>query len=161
MRVLDILSGTTVDGPGLRTSIYFAGCPHHCPGCHNPQSWNIGGGVEMSVDEIAAKAISEELPVTFSGGDPLLQHQELKHLASILKEQAINIWCYTGYQFEDILQNRQLLDTVALMDVLVDGPFIQNLRNKSLRFKGSENQRLIDIPRTLASGKVVLWTDDE
>ena len=103
MRVLDIIEGTVVDGVGLRTSIYFAGCTHHCPGCHNPQSWNPDDGHEMSVDEILEQVREYGLNVTFSGGDPLMQIDNgLLHLADRIHSLGLNIWCYTGYTIEEI-----------------------------------------------------------
>lgn len=146
MRILDIVQDSIVDGPGLRTVVFFAGCPHHCIGCHNPESWNPGGGIKMSVEEIATKCLSNPLnEITFSGGDPLYQVEELAQLAIILKRHKKNIWCYTGYVYEDLL-NRQdpnihlLLENI---DVLVDGPFVLSKRDLSLSYRGSSNQRLI------------------
>ncbi len=102
LRVLDIVGGTSVDGPGLRTSIYFAGCSHHCPGCHNPQSWDAAGGVEMSIDEIMAVIDENDFNVTFSGGDPLLQAEGVGELARRLKADGRTVWCYTGYTYEEV-----------------------------------------------------------
>ncbi|MDE5752887.1 MAG: radical SAM protein, partial [Duncaniella sp.] len=100
MRVIDIVPGTTVDGPGLRTAIYFAGCRHRCPGCHNPQSWSEEAGREMEIDDILAVVDENGFDVTFSGGDPMFQAEELYKLARRIKESGRNIWCYTGYLYE-------------------------------------------------------------
>ncbi len=158
IRVLDILEDTMVDGPGFRTSIYCSGCGHHCPGCHNPQSWNFDGGREMSTEEIMK--IIEADPyanVTFSGGDPMYQAVGFAELArEIHKRTNKDIWCYTGFTFESLINHdqRELLEQI---DVLVDGPFIEKLRNTDLLFRGSSNQRLIDVQSSLYECKIVLW----
>ena len=156
--ILDILEDTTVDGPGFRTSVYCAGCPRRCPGCHNPQSWNIDNGHPMAIDEILEIILADEFAdVTFSGGDPMLQAQGFARLAAAIKEKSNkNIWCFTGYLFEEVLENPVQKELLQHIDVLVDGPFVQALRDEQLRFRGSSNQRVIDVPRSLASGAVVL-----
>ena len=151
LRVLHIVEGTSVDGPGLRTSIYLAGCNHHCPGCHNPDSWDFKGGEERTLDELMQVIAYNEAPVTLSGGDPRALIHRIK------QELGYNIWCFTGYTWEDITANSTLLDVVRELDVLVEGPFIHAERDISLRFRGSRNQRLIDVQRTLAAGHVSLW----
>ncbi|MDE5626274.1 MAG: 4Fe-4S cluster-binding domain-containing protein, partial [Muribaculaceae bacterium] len=98
--MLDIIPGTSVDGPGLRTSIYFAGCAHRCPGCHNPQSWDFTAGNEMSINEIVEEVDRHGFNVTFSGGDPLYQLPALIPLAKALREKGYTIWCYTGFRYE-------------------------------------------------------------
>lgn len=160
MRVLDILPWTTADGPGFRTSVYFAGCTVHCPGCHNPQSWDPEGGFEFDVATLAERIIGMGNDVTFSGGDPLLQSEELGRLAEVLKQAGKNIWCYTGRLYEEVAADprfRQVLDNI---DVLVDGPFIERLRDTTLLFCGSSNQRLIDIRASRAEGRPVIWHSD-
>lgn len=158
IQVLDILEDTMVDGPGFRTSIYCAGCRHQCPGCHNPQSWAFDGGREMTTEQIMK--IIEADPyanVTFSGGDPMYQASGFAELArEIHKRTNKDIWCYTGFTFESLInpEQRELLE---LLDVLVDGPFIEKLRDTDLLFRGSSNQRLIDVQASLYKGKVVLW----
>lgn len=158
IRVLDILEDTMVDGPGFRTSIYCAGCRHQCPGCHNPQSWAFDGGRKMTTEQIMK--IIEADPyanVTFSGGDPMYQASGFAELArEIHKRTNKDIWCYTGFTFESLInpEQRELLE---LLDVLVDGPFIEKLRDTDLLFRGSSNQRLIDVQASLYKGKVVLW----
>ena len=145
MRVLDIVDGTSVDGPGLRTSIYFAGCTHHCPGCHNPQSWDADGGREMSVEEIMSVVRENDFNVTFSGGDPLLQVDALVPLAEAIRAEGYTIWCYTGYLYEAVKADERLNRILPLLDALVDGPFVEALRDTSLRFRGSSNQRIIEL----------------
>ncbi len=157
LKVLKIIDGTTVDGPGLRTSIYFAGCTHHCEGCHNPQSWDMSGGVDLTEDEIVARVVENDLDVTFSGGDPLMQITQLVPIASRIKNLGKNIWCYTGYSFEDILSSPTLSAILPYVDVIVDGPFILPQRNISLHFRGSENQRVIDVKKSMTGEIVTLF----
>lgn len=145
LRVLDIVGGTSVDGPGLRTSIYFAGCSHHCPGCHNPQSWDPQGGRLMSVEEIMEVVRENDFNVTFSGGDPLFQAEALLPLAKAVKAEGYTIWCYTGYLYEDVIADECLSAVLKYVDVLVDGPFVMDLRDTSLLFRGSSNQRIIEL----------------
>ncbi len=158
LRILHIVEGTSVDGPGLRTSIYMAGCNHHCPGCHNPASWNPQGGEERSLDELMQVIAYNEAPVTLSGGDPLQQPDGTRALISRIKhELGYNVWCYTGYTWEEIVNDPKLFKVVKELDVLVDGPFKMAERDISLRFRGSRNQRLIDVQRTLDTGVLTLW----
>lgn len=148
MRVIDIVPGTTVDGPGLRTSIYFAGCPHHCPGCHNPQSWDPDSGREMSIDEILYEVEENGFDVTFTGGDPFFQPVELAELAQRISLAGKKIWCYTGYLYENIVSDPEMKKVLDHVEVLVDGPFVEALKDKDLLFRGSSNQRLIEISRS-------------
>lgn len=156
LRVLNIAEGTSVDGPGLRTSIYFAGCNHHCEGCHNPQSWDRNGGKEWSVDELMHVINYNDFPVTFTGGDPLLQIDELIVLARRIKEElGKNIWCYTGYLWEDVIQNPKFMKLLPYIDVMVEGPFIFAQRDITLLFKGSANQRLVNVQESLKQNKTI------
>ena len=159
LRVLSIIEDTTVDGPGFRTCIYCAGCTHVCEGCHNPQSWNRGGGEEMNIDNIMQVIKADPFAnVTFSGGDPMLQAEAFTALAKEIKRQTKkDIWCYTGFTFEALLKDKERRALLEQLDVLVDGPFVRSLRDVRLRFRGSSNQRLIDVKTSLASGKVALW----
>ncbi len=145
IRVLDILEETMADGPGLRTSIYCTGCLHHCPGCHNPQSWDMNGGHEMSIDEIMDIIISDEFSnVSFSGGDPFYQVEAFTELARRIKEETDKtIWCWTGFTYEEIIADKRLAAMLPYLDVLVDGPFIMEKKDPELLFRGSSNQRII------------------
>ena len=147
IRILDILEETMMDGPGLRTSIYCAGCAHHCPGCHNPQSWDFAGGREVTVDELLEVIKADEFAnVTFSGGDPLYQVEAFTELARRIKEETDKtIWCYTGYTYEEVLADKRLSQILPYLDALVDGPFVEALRDTSLPFRGSSNQRIINL----------------
>lgn len=160
MRVLDIVAGTTVDGPGLRTSIYFAGCTHHCPECHNPESWDMAGGNDMSIDDILSRVIEEDFDVTFTGGDPLAQIDSLVELAARIKEAGKSIWCYTGYLYEEVASDSSLSRILPYIDVLVDGRFHIAERDVKLLFKGSRNQRLIDVRKSTPEAPVI-WQSPE
>jgi len=155
--VLDIVEDTMVDGPGLRTTIYCAGCPNACPGCHNPQSWDIHNGRMMSTDEIMRIVMADDFAnVTFSGGDPMFQPEGFAELARAIRDRSHKtIWCYTGLTFERAIEDDARRQLLELIDVLVDGPFVQSLRSPDLPFRGSSNQRLIDVPRSLETGKAV------
>lgn len=155
--VLRIIRGTTVDGPGLRTSIYLAGCIHHCPGCHNPQSWDPQAGDELSLKEILRIVNEEDFDVTLTGGDPLLNPETTAILIRSLKENRRNVWVYTGYTWEDITNSPKLLNAIREADILVDGPFIEAQKNPDLPFRGSSNQRIIDIQASLKSGVISLF----
>ena len=148
-----------VDGPGFRTAIYAAGCPNACPGCHNPESWDIRRGREMSTDEILKKVLADPFAdVTFSGGDPMFQPEGFTELAQAIKQRSgKNIWCYTGYTYERLLRNPRQAQLLSYIDVLVDGRYRQDLRDESLRFRGSSNQRLIDVQASLHRNEVVMY----
>mgnify|MGYP003295736933 CR=1 FL=1 len=156
--ILEIVEDTTVDGPGFRTTVYCAGCPNRCPGCHNPQSWDIANGRETDVEDILDVILADPFAdVTFSGGDPMFQPVGFAALARAIKERSSkNIWCYTGYLFEDLLKNIQQKELLEYIDVLVDGRFVEVLKDESLRFRGSSNQRIIDVQASLSSGTTVL-----
>ena len=147
-----------VDGPGFRTSIYCAGCRHKCHGCHNPQSWDFSGGREMSTEELMRIIVADPYAnVTFSGGDPMYQAAGFAELArAIHRRTNKDIWCFTGFRFEDLFQHdqRELLEQ---LDVLVDGPYVASLRDPDLLFRGSSNQRIIDVQASLFASEVVLW----
>ena len=150
IRVLDIKYGTSVDGIGLRTSIYCAGCQNHCPGCHNPQSWNENGGEPISVEVLFKNIVDADMNVTFTGGDPMLHPEGFIELAQMIKDNTNkNIWCYTGYKFEDLIQHPTRRKLVELCDVIVDGPYVESERDLSLHFRGSRNQRVIDVQKSL------------
>lgn len=159
INVIDIIEDTTVDGPGFRTSIYCAGCTHHCHGCHNPQSWNSDAGHPMTTDEIMKVIEADPFAnVTFSGGDPMQQPEGFTELACTIKERTHKtIWCYTGYTYETLLRMPKQRELLQHIDVLVDGPFIKAQRCTDRPFRGSKNQRLINVPSSLSQGHVVEW----
>lgn len=156
LKYLSIAEGTSVDGPGLRTSIYFAGCRHHCEGCHNPQSWDINNGKPVTIDELLAVIRYNEFPVTFTGGDPFFQAEGVAELARQIKQEfGYNIWCYTGYLWEEVIQHPEFMPLLQYVDVIVDGRFVLKERNISLLFRGSNNQRIIDVQQSLQTKTIV------
>lgn len=162
LSILDIVEDTMVDGPGFRTSIYCAGCPNACPGCHNPKSWNIENGRMMTTEDIMKIIESDPFAnVTFSGGDPMFQPEGFTELAQAIRKRTNKtIWCFSGFTFEALVRNEKQRELLRLIDVLVDGPFVQALRDEDLLFRGSSNQRLIDVPRSLEEGRAVLYRPD-
>lgn len=163
MRYHNITHDDMLNGKGLRTVLWVSGCEHHCTNCHNPVTWDINGG--LFFDENAERELFECLApgyisgVTFSGGDPLHMENraEITRLAKKIKEKMPdkNIWLYTGYLWEQISN----LEVVNYIDVLVDGKFVEELKDNLLHWKGSSNQRIIDVPATLKKGEVVLFED--
>lgn len=143
MRVLQIVKGTAADGPGLRNSVYLAGCIHKCPGCHNPESWSFLAGKRMAPLEVFREVYDDFADVTFTGGDPMLQWTEVYEVCHYLKERGKNIWLYTGYDYEDIVSRAP--EILQVIDVLVDGKYDQSKREVTKRFAGSTNQRIIHL----------------
>ena len=156
-----IVGDSIVDGPGIRTTVFSQGCPHHCPGCHNPETWAFGCGTPMEEETIVEIVRSNPLcrGVTFSGGEPFAQAAGFAKLARLLKQKGYEVASYSGYTFEQLLESdrdqRELLETI---DVLIDGPFLRDQRSLELSFRGSRNQRIIDVPRSLAEGRAVCIT---
>ncbi len=148
-QVLDIIKGTTVDGPGFRTAIYFAGCLHKCPGCHNPQSWDFHAGTEMSLEDLMGIIKEEDFDVTLTGGDPLYNPESIANLAKPIKQTGHTVWLYTGFTIEEIIASPSLSLPLPYIDTIVDGPFILSLRDPDLPFRGSSNQRIITNPSSL------------
>ena len=143
--IMEVLEQTMADGPGFRTSIYCAGCNHHCKGCHNPQSWDMANGHWVTVQELLDIIKADDMSnVTFSGGDPFYQVEAFTELARRIKEETDKtIWCWTGFTYEEILSDEHLSMLLPYLDVLVDGPFILEQRDTQLLFRGSPNQRII------------------
>lgn len=162
MRLSGIIDESIVDGPGIRMIIFFQGCTHNCYKCHNPETHSFTGGKEYDLEYVDKKlADSPYLDgVTFSGGDPLDNPESALEIAKLVKEKYnLNLWIYTGYTFEEILEksknNKIYLDIFSLTDVLVDGPFVNNLRDLSLLYRGSTNQRIIDVKQSLKTNSIV------
>lgn len=144
-RIMDIVEGTSVDGPGLRTAIYFAGCEHRCHGCHNPQTWPHDAGQDMTLSQLIEIIRKADFNVTLTGGDPVYQAYKLFPLVKAIRDLGKTIWLYTGFLFEEISEMESAKDWLPLIEVVVDGPYIENLRDISLAFRGSSNQRIIRI----------------
>ena len=163
----DLQSDSIVDGPGLRAVLWTQGCAHHCKGCQNPQTWDFNGGGLIPLEAVY-EAIDElecQTGLTFSGGDPMFQPEACNKIAEYARKKGLNIWCYTGFTFEEIIKMseekpiyREFLDKI---DVLVDGRFKIEERDLNLLFRGSRNQRLIDVKKSLDANKVVLLNEYE
>ena len=156
-----IVTDSIVDGPGIRVSVFSQGCPHHCPGCHNPETWEFSVGTDMTPEQVFAIVKSNPLckGVTFSGGEPFAQAEEFARLAQLLKADGYEIASYTGYTFEQLLQGTPAQKALlSKLDVLIDGPFIQAEKSLELSFRGSANQRILDVQKSLAENKAVLHT---
>lgn len=147
-----------VDGPGVRMVVWTQGCCHHCVNCHNAQTWDMEGGKAYPVDELEEEIMEAQLQtgITFSGGEPFLQAKQLLILAQAARKKNLNIWAYTGFLYEDLLQDETKRELLEQIDVLVDGPFLEAQKDYRLNFKGSRNQRIIDVPKSLKENKVVL-----
>ena len=160
LRIAGTAGESIVDGEGYRYTIFTQGCPHHCFGCQNPQTHDFQGGRLVEPAKLLREILDNPLleGVTFSGGEPFCQSGLLAELAVELHQSGLTIWCYTGYSFEDLLQSRQqaVRHLLQQVDVLVDGPYIEAQRDISLQFRGSRNQRLIDVAKSLAKGRVFL-----
>lgn len=147
VNVCGIVDGTSVDGPGLRTSIYFAGCRHACPGCHNPHTWPFDAGEPMTLQALYDRVIDNECDVTFTGGDPIYSAAKILPLARAIVDAGYRIWLYTGFTYEELLTlGDEVQALLACVDTIVDGPFVEALRDPDLHFRGSSNQRIISMP---------------
>lgn len=161
MRIAGIVQDSIVDGPGFRFALFTQGCSHNCEGCHNPQTHDFNGGTEMTVDEIVKKLLSNPLTdgITFSGGEPFEQASDCAEIAKIARENGLNVWAYSGYTFEQLLEKSKTDSGIArllkLTDVLVDGPFVISEKSYDVSWRGSRNQRLINVPESLRLQKAV------
>lgn len=163
IRLAGIAENSLVNGPGLRKVFFSQGCTHHCRNCFNPTTWSFEGGEVLNVDDLMKKVEFETFldGVTFSGGDPFQQPKPFAYFAKLLKKKHINLWIYTGYTWEQLEKLQKINPDVKVMiencDVIVDGPFVQDLADERIEFRGSSNQRIIDVPQTLAKKRIVLW----
>ena len=174
MRYHNITKADMLNGEGLRVVLWLAGCSHHCQACQNPITWNPNDGLVF--DENAKKEVFDELEkdwcsgITFSGGDPLYlgNREGVSSLISEIRSKFPdkNIWCYTGYDFETDIKEKMMVkwpetrEIIRYIDILVDGEFIEDKKDLTLRFRGSSNQRIIDVPESLNKGEVVLWNQE-
>ena len=154
----DILTDSIVDGPGLRATIFSQGCPHHCPGCHNPETWPFEGGTAIDEEDVLGIIRSNPLNrgVTFSGGEPFSQAEGFTKLAVLLKEKGYEVASYSGFTFEQLIKGTDAQkELLKHIDVLIDGPFLQHEKSLTLNFRGSKNQRILDVKKSLTEGKAV------
>ena len=162
IRIAGIVEQSIVDGPGLRLVVFTQGCPHRCPGCHSPQTHDFEGGVDMPVTQLLSMLDRNPLlkGITLSGGEPLVRARELLPLALGVRERGKDIVCFTGYTFEELLgkmaDDQPLSDLLGMISLLVDGRYEQSQRDLTLPFRGSRNQRLLDLPVSLAEGEAVI-----
>ncbi len=152
-----------VDGPGLRMVLWTQGCIHNCKGCHNPETHNIKGGYEIDIKDITNQISNMKLQkgITFSGGEPFLQQEALKEIALVAKNNKLDVWCYTGFTFEELLNRNnpsyfKNLNLLKNIDILVDGRFIEEKKKFGLKFRGSSNQRIIDVQKSLKYKQIFL-----
>ena len=164
LRIAGIVDDSIVDGEGYRFTVFTQGCPHHCEGCHNPETWDPQGGRIEDTDKILSEILQNPLlqGVTFSGGEPFAQAAPLAELAKKIHSHGLDIWNYTGYTYEKLCSSddpavHALLDE---LDVLVDGPFVLSQKDLTLEFRGSKNQRVIDMNATRKEGRIVLKYND-
>ena len=156
-----IQEDSIVDGEGIRSVIWFQGCSHNCEGCHNPETHDFNGGIVRKIEDLEAeiKELEFQSGITFSGGEPMMQIDALVELAKFTKSCDLNVWCYTGFTYEEILalakKNSKYLEALNYIDVLVDGKFVKDLKSFEVVFRGSTNQRIIDVKKSLKEGKVV------
>ena len=154
---------STVDGSGIRTVIWFQGCLHHCYMCHNPETWDLNGGIVFDLDDIKEeiKNLKYQSGITLSGGDPFFQAESATEIAKYAHECNLNVWCYTGFTYEELIEadddKKNLLKNV---DVLVDGRFENEKKSLACKFRGSTNQRIIDVPKSIEQGDIVLLYED-
>lgn len=163
IRIAGKIQDSIVDGPGLRYTIFVQGCPHNCLGCHNPDTHDFNGGTEFQIqtiiDEISKNTLLDG--VTFSGGEPFSQAAAIIPIARYAKDHNLSVWIYSGWTYEELLssfkENPDSGTLLSLCDVLVDGRFELDKKSMELQWKGSSNQRIIDLKETIAAGKVKLY----
>ena len=155
----DIQPDSILDGSGIRTVIWFQGCLHNCKGCQNPETHDMNGGIVVDVDELKMKLknLKYQSGITLSGGDPFFQPEAALEIAKFAKSIGLNVWAYTGFTYEALLSDKSRLDLLKNVDVLVDGKFMMDKKSLNCKFRGSTNQRLIDVKKSLEAGGVVLY----
>lgn len=161
LRIMQITYSSAVDGEGFRDTLFLNYCPHHCVGCHNPQTWDKENGKNVTLREVYNDLTKSYVTnITYSGGEPFCQAENLTILTRHIKENTSKtIWIYSGYTFEQLINDSVKFELLKLCDVLVDGKFEKEFFKENLRFKGSTNQRIIDIQKSLKENKVILWDD--
>lgn len=162
-----IQKDSIVDGEGIRSVIWTQGCNHHCKGCHNPKTHSFNGGRLYNIEDLKNQIdlLEGQDGITFSGGDPMEQAKSCAILARYSHQKGLNVWCYTGYTYEELIEKskeeKSIRDFLEQIDVLVDGRFILSEKSYDVKFRGSKNQRIIDVRRSLSSNKVVLISEQE
>ena len=162
IRLAGVVRESIVDGPGIRMTVFVQGCPHHCKGCHNEHTWDFDGGFDSTVEKILEEAAKDKLlrGITLSGGEPFAQAKPLTVLAKRAHEMGLNVFCYTGYTFEQLqtqfANHPKYKELLEQCDWLVDGRFIQEEMSLMLHFRGSRNQRILNVPESLEKGEAVL-----
>lgn len=163
LRLFGEVTESITDGPGLRYVIFTQGCPHYCPGCHNPESHSFTDGYLVEEEKVIEEILKNPLldGVTLSGGEPFMQASELARVAKAVKEKKLSVIVYSGYTFEELIslskERKGYTELLSFTDVLIDGRFEIDKKSMDLRFRGSRNQRAIDVPASLAAGSVVLY----
>jgi len=163
LRLFGVVSESITDGPGLRYAIFTQGCPHYCPGCHNPESHSFTEGYLVSEEKVIEDIFRNPLldGVTFSGGEPFMQAEELSAVASAVKEKGLSVICFSGYTYEELIElsgdRKGYAELLGNIDILIDGRFEIDKKSMNLRFRGSWNQRAIDVPASLKKGEAVLY----
>lgn len=154
----DLQPDSIVDGEGVRTVIWTQGCPHNCLGCHNPSTHDFNGGALVDVSYVIEqlKTIKNQDGITLSGGDPVCQCEACLLIAKEAHKLGLNVWCYTGFTYEYMIRNPKQLELLKEIDILVDGKFVLEDKSYNLYFKGSRNQRIIDVQKSLIEERVVL-----
>lgn len=159
IRLASLIHDSIVDGEGLRSVVFTQGCPHNCPGCHNPESIPFDGGLLLNVDDVLEDILQRDLKkLTFSGGEPFVQARACYEIAKRLKEEGYSLWSYTGFTFESLLKHRDpyILKFLETLDILIDGRFILEEKSLAILFRGSRNQRIIDVPKSLKLKEAVV-----
>lgn len=161
IRVSGVVRESITDGPGIRYTLFVQGCPHHCPGCHNPHTFDFSGGYDMESAQVLCDIRSNPLckGITFSGGEPFCQAEKLSRIAKELTESGYETAAYTGFTFEELLEMADAAEFLRYLDVLIDGPFLLEEKSLLLRFRGSKNQRILDVKESLKYGKAVHLED--
>jgi anaerobic ribonucleoside-triphosphate reductase activating protein len=162
MRLSGITPESLVDGPGLRYVVFTQGCPHQCPHCQNPETWDTEAGKEYSARQVIRMLKRQKKTkqgVTFSGGEPFLQAAELAEVAQAAHEMGWDVVSYTGFTYEELIadDNEGVNALLCASDILIDGKYVHALRDIALKFRGSSNQRVIDLAKTREKGQIVLW----
>ena len=162
IQIMNILNSSSVDGTGFRDVLFVSGCPHRCEECHNPQTWDYHAGVKATLGEVYDKLTESSITnITISGGEPFEQIEPLYELVTAIKENTDKtVWIYSGYTYENLVFDKEKLRLLELCDVLVDGKYEKDNTELNLRFRGSLNQRIIDIKKSLEKGEVVLCNLD-